>query len=61
MDPVSIAMTVLSMQQSNTRQSIQTAVAKSAMQQEQAMVDMIASTVANAAPPGMGRQVDRYA
>jgi DNA-binding GntR family transcriptional regulator len=61
MDPVSIAMTVLSMKQSNTRQSIQTAVAKSAIEQERMIVDMIAQTAANAAPAGMGRHVNRMA
>lgn len=66
MDPVSIAMTVLSMKQGNTRQQIQTAVAKSAMQQDRAVIDMITASAnnlsqINSTPAGMGQYVNRTA
>lgn len=67
MDSVTIATTLLGMQQSNTRQQIQTAVAKSAMQQDRAVIDMIAASTANLAnlqaspPAGMGAFVNRTA
>lgn len=67
MDPVSIAMTLISAQQQNTRSAIQTAVMKNDQQSQQNVVDLITASANNlaniqaSAPAGTGLYVDRSA